>query len=261
MVAAMIIGAVLGAVSGGLQNAAKDIEYKETLTKLKQKSEDLTTNYTEAVRQAKAKSKESVEQLQANIADTKLARNINAGAAAKNVAMQEQIQSQQIAQLQVEAREAEGSAVQSVATSGVRLMTDSEGNVMNAGVYRTRQQAKRSLALAEAQRDLSRFQSVESARENYLNANMQIASYNKKIQYTRNELDRTLTLYRNEYKQAKAEYDEDIRYMENEGKTALILGGIGNILSGGMSGAAQGMNIYRQGDTYIWNRTSTGGAS
>lgn len=242
----LFIGLVGGLIAGAAKTYSDMVEYTETYNELNRKRNELTASYNQAVEQTKAQAAESEEAIRANIADTKLAQGIALGTAAHNAALQDQIAQQQMAQLQLEAREQRGAAVQSVATSGVRQFG-------NAQVYRTQRAYDRSIAVAERQRELSRFQSMESARANYYNADRQIASYDRQITYNQNELQRTLDRYETQYNQQKAAYDENIRYMDEEGWNLHVFNNVANILSFGATGASSGMSMYRQGQGYLWD--------
>lgn len=256
-----VVGAIIGAVAGlvgGFGNAiASDVEYKEKLKALEVKRSNLEASYNLAVNQTKAAAEESMAVLDANAAETKMSQGIGLRSSATNQAMQDAITTRQIAELQIEAAQARGAAVQDVALSGTRLMRDSEGNIVNPGAYNTARAADRSIAQAQAQRSLQRYQSLENARQNYYSADRQIASYGKQKELTRNELERTLKKYELAYQQEYSELTGEIGYMEDTswsgGWTMHWLSNVTNVLSLGMSGASQGLSTYKEGKGYLWD--------
>lgn len=216
MGALLVVGAAIGAAKGMMNAWNANEQYNETLNDLKQKRQDLEKQYNLGNEIAQNQADRSIRELEANKADTKLSQAVGLGTSAKNIALQEEIQNLQMAELQIQAADAKGSAIQGVATSGVRLMKDAEGNIINAGVRRTELASGRSIALAEAQRGLSRFQNFESARANYLSTSLQINAYQRKIAYTKDELAETLRKSKMLYDQQARDLDRDIAYMDSE---------------------------------------------
>lgn len=244
----LIIGGMLGAVKGGFNAIASNIQYDEKLKALNQKRSDLLADYNQSVAHANASANESITNLNANIMNTRFGRDMSLGTSARSIADQQTIAGMQIAELQVQAREAQGSAIQSVATSGVRRMTDSEGNVMNAPVFRTDRANERSLALERAKNSLSLGQSINQARASYIDSTMNIDAYKRQIQFTQNELARTLEKYELSFTQQNRDLTRDIDYMNGTGRRlqnwANFFGVATNIFSGFSSGIslANGIN-------------------
>lgn len=253
MGALIVIGAALGLAKGLGNVLAAQTEYEEKVSDLEQTQKELSAQFDNSVANAAADVEEANKRLEANIADTTVMRNERLGTSANSIAMQEQIQAQQIAELQLQAADARGAAIQDTATSGVRLMRDADGNVVNAGVYRAEKAGERSLSAAIAQRNLSRYQNIESARANYLQANMNLAAYQREIAYNGTvERDSTGKIiggtgkFGREYNAYKLTYDQ--QYNRNQKELDYIHSDeyqnrffwiqAGNLFSGIVGGAA-----------------------
>ena len=256
MVAALaIIGAAIG-MAGGIANSfAKQSEYDNTLFELKTKRDMLDQQYSLKKEQINAVAGENVAELETNIADANITRGANLSSSATNMVDQQRIANMQIAQLQVEAAEAKGAAVQDVAMSGTRLMTDENGNVINSGVFNTSRRAARAEEQAKAQAQINMRQSFASATANYTDATMRMQSYRRQIASTRSQLERDLASLDLNYNQQRYELSSDIEYMESDaGERQLRLSIISSILGGTMNGASSGLKLYSTGKEYgLWD--------
>ena len=251
MGALIAVGFLVGAAKGAVNAMASDNEYWSKINDLKQAQKDLTDSYENSVANAAAETEEANKKIQANIADTKLTQAVGLGTSAKNIALQEEIQNIQRAELEIQAAEAKGSAIQGVATSGVRLMRDADGNIMNAGVRRTELASDRSRLLARKQAEYSRFQNIENARANYLQSNLNLAAYQREIAYNGTVLrdaegnviggtgkfGRTYSTYKLSYDQQYRRNQKELNYLtSDEGKflhdASMVLGFFGSAIGG-----------------------------
>ena len=252
-----LIGAGVGLAKGVANAHARDVEYQEKLKDLKQKQTDLTETFNNTVFNAAADLEEANTELNARIADTTFMRDRNAGVASKTIVDQQAIADMEMADLQVEAAEAMGSAVQNVAMSGTRRMTDSEGNVMNAGVFKTEQKAASIIGKALAKNALSFYSSAEQAKSAYLQADMNIAAYQREIATNgtverdangniiggTGKFGRTYDTYKLTYDQNYRALDDDIKYMEGEGRTLNGISMFTDMVSGLFGGISWGANF------------------
>jgi len=252
MGALLVIGAAIGGIKAIVNANVAEAEYKEKLADLKQDQIDLTESFNDSVAKAAAETEEANKSVQANIADTKLTQAVGLGTSAKNIVLQEEIQNLQRAELELEAADARGSAIQSVATSGVRLMRDAEGNIVNAGVRRAELASDRSRVLAQKQAEYSRFQSIENARANYLQSSLNLAAYQREIAYNGTVLrdaegniiggtgkfGRTYGTYKLNYDQQYNRNQKEIDYMDSdEGWKDFRSAQLINIFAGMVGGA------------------------
>lgn len=249
------VGALLG-MAGGISNAfAMQSEYDNTLFELKVKRDMLDKQYDLKKQQINEVADESVAELNTNIAEENLARGITAGSSAKNMVDQQRVANMQMAELQVQAAEAKGAAVQDVALSGTRLMRDAEGNVYNAGAYSTARAAERSAAQAKAQIQINMRQSFSSAVANYTDSSLRMESYRRRINATKNQLERDLASLDLNYNQSRYELTSDIEYMQSDaGERQLRRSMIGAILGGTANGISSGLKLYSTGKEYkLWD--------
>lgn len=228
----IVAGALVGLAKGAIDAYSYAQEWDAKKKELETAQKNLQENYDLSVKQATEEAAEAETVLRANVADTKLAQGVGIRNAAHNAALQDQIAQQQMAELQISAREQQGAAVQNAAVSGVRQFG-------NAQAYRAGRAADRAMASAERQRELSRFQTLESARANYYNADRQIASYNRQIDYNSNELQRTLDRYETAYNQQYSANQKELDYMNSDEATFLgsmhMFFGVASSMLGGMT--------------------------
>ena len=249
------VGSALG-MMGGFANAfAMQSEYNETLAELLNKRQMLDEQYDLKKQQINEVADESVAELNTNIAEQNLARGITAGASAKNMVDQQRLANMQMAELQVQAAEAKGAAVQDVALSGTRLMRDAEGNVYNAGAYSTTRAAERSVAQAKAQMQINMRQSFASAVANYTDSSLRMESYKRRIAATKSQLERDLASLDLNYRQSRFELTSDIDYMESDtGERQLRRSMLGAIFGGAANGLSSSLKLYSTGKDYnLWD--------
>lgn len=159
-----------------------------------------------------------------------------------------EINAQQIATLLVQADQAEGAANQSVATSGFRN-TGSARNV----VVNTKSQNQSAIDQSRLQAKMSRTQTFSEALNNYTDANQQMESYQRQIQYTEEARLRSEEEINLKRKQNKDSYDlrggylaADLDYMNSQdAKDALAWSKAGSVLSGGLDGATSFYSIFK----------------
>ena len=249
------VGAVIGMVGGFANAFAMQSEYNETLAELINKRQMLDEQYDLKKQQINEVAKESVAELDANIGEENLARGITAGSSAKNMVDQQRLANMQMAELQVQAAEAKGAAVQDVALSGTRLMRDAEGNVYNAGAYSTIRAATRAEDQAKAQIQINTRQSFASAVANYTDSSLRMESYKRRIATTKSQLERDLASLDLNYRQSRFELTSDIDYMESSsGERQLTLSMLGAIFGGTANGLSSSLKLYSTGKDYkLWD--------
>lgn len=256
----LFAGLALGMAKGAYDAYSYSQQWDEKKKQLETDKKNLKDSFDLKVKNMAEELEEGNAKLQSDIQDAKYVRETNLRESASNVGLQEQINNLQMAELQVQQAEAVGSAVQGLATSGVRRLTATQddalgvrsGDVMNAGVFRTRQASERGIALARLQADLSRRQGIENARMNYLNATMNMESYrrqiaeNGKVKYDENgniiggtgKFGRAYSEYKLSYDQQASAYQEELDYMNSPEATRMgILNMFFSTLSGGIGGA------------------------
>ena len=254
LTALLIGGAAIGLGAGIAKAKSNNAQVEEKKKELQRKQEYLTKEYNAGVEALNNSADRAIAGLEANIADTQIMRDRAAGISSRNILDQQAVQDMQLAQLQVEATEAIGSSVQSVAMSGTRRMTDSEGNVMNAPVFATSQKAGASMALARAQASIQTKQSLDSANYNYLNATMQMESYGRQIENTRGELADKLNQMRVSYENQRDEIGYELSYM-NSGEFKRLQGwsNFFDIAGSTISGFSSGLDLFGKGQSYgLW---------
>lgn len=258
MITAMIIGGAIGLGAGLVKAYSNDVQTREKRKELERTKDRLTSEYNVSKELLNNSANRAIDNLNANIQDTTNMRDRAAGSAGRQIVDQQVLNGMQMAQLQVQAAEAQGSALQDVAMSGTRRMTDSEGNVMNAGAFVTRQRAADSIALARTQADIQTRQSLESANYSYTNANMQIRSYQRQIENTRGELADRLKQLQTSYDNQISEIDYDLNYMNSsEFKWIQGLTNAFDVLGSTFNGVTGGMDFWGTGQQYNWGRKST----
>jgi len=249
---------MVGLAVGGAKAYARKVEYDEKLKDLKQKQADLTETYKNTVFNAAADLEDANKALEANKADTALMRDNNARVASKTIIDQQAIADMEIADLQVEASEAIGSATQNLAMSGTRRMTDSKGNVMNSGVFVTAQKSSNAISKALARNALSFYSSAEQAKASYLQSDLNIAAYQRQIEengtVTRDEagnivggtgkFGRTYDTYKLTYDQNYRALDDDIKFMEGDGKKLNNIGMLTDIFGTAFGGITNVFKLF-----------------
>lgn len=242
----LTLGAVGGMVKGIANSIASDQEYNDKITELGQKKTDLETARSNAtdmynlnVANARGKAQDTIDSLTSTIGDVATSRDLSLRQGAGSLVQQQAILREQTAELQVSASDAQGSAIQANAVSGFR----NTGSATNARV-KSDILYSRAIAKSEAQRKLSLDQGYISAFNGYTNANMQISGYQRQIQYTRNELERTLGSYELNYRQTLDDIDvqkkrvqDDLDYANGFGRflhnTSMFLDMASSTISGG----------------------------
>ena len=261
-IAVAVIGAVAGFIGGFAKATAMSSEYSDTLWDLRQKSWNLDKQYELKTSQLKEAAADTIADNRAAIRNTQYVRDTNIGIAKGNVVDQQALADMQLAELQIQSAEAQGSATQDIALSGTRRMTATQdalgvkaGDTVNANALRTKTSADRSLEYSRAQAKLSTRQSVQQARESYINSTLAMESYRRQIDNTRSQLQRDLQALNLNYKQSKKELTDDIEYMESDaGYRRLAWNMISTILTGTSNGATAGMNLYSSGKQYnLWD--------
>ena len=259
---ALGIGAAIGLGSGILKAKSNSVELEEKKKELERKKQYLKNEYEDSKDYLNNSANRAIDNLNANIQDTTNMRDRAAGIAGRQIVDQQVLNDMQIAQLQVQSAEAQGSALQDVAMSGTRRMIgtgeDQVGKVVNAGVYATREKAGASLALARTQAKIQTRQSLESASYSYTNANMQIRSYQRQIENTRGELADRLKQLQTSYDDQVAELDYNLTYMDSdEFKRLQGWSTAFDILGSTFNGMTSALDFYGTGRQYNWGRKST----
>lgn len=272
MLGALLIGGtILGLGSGLAKAASNNAQVEEKKRELERKKQYLTSEYNAGVEALNNSADRAIAGLEANIADTQIMRDKAAGIAGRNIADQQTVQNMQLAQLQVEAAEAVGSAMQNLAMSGTRRLTATKddptgenavnagmgvkaGDVINAGVYSTARKAGASMALARAQAGIQMKQSLDSANYNYMNATMQMEAYGRKINDTRAELSDRLNQMKVSYENQRNELDYNLDYMNSdEFKRLQGWSNFFDIAGSTFRGFAGGLDLFGTGKSYsLW---------
>lgn len=229
-----IASAVAGltkAVVGGI-GRVRQIDAKKE--ELKNARDNLTKVYNQTVRHAEEETADRNAVIQTQIEQTGAAQEMARKQAGSNIAAQDLIYNAQIAQLQVQASQQEGSAVQGAATSGFRGREDLSGTI-GAAVRETKRSSNRSVEQAKLQARANRMQSYQSALDNYTSAEQQKALYAQQQKMNQRTLTRNLEAYRTDYGYKKGLYDKDIEYMDSKEYKWLTGLGIGaDLLSAGV---------------------------
>lgn len=249
-----------GAISGMFSMVNRGVQYNEKLRELQNQKTQLTDQYNLAVKQANAEAEDVIQQATDNIADARASRDISLGQNINTIVDQDRLANMQLAELQVQAAQSKGSAVQNVALSGTRLMQNEQGEIGNASVYATESANNRQLNYAKEQTKAQIRQSIGQAQQNYFSANMQIAAYERQKKYTKSALNRTLESLELQYNQQKENIDYDINYMTS-GKGQFMLGAsmIGDYFSGILNGFSSGLSLYNSGvSAGLWEPKTTG---
>ena len=255
----LFAGLALGLAKGAYDAYSYSQQWDEKKKQLERDQKNLKESFDLKVQNLAEDLEEGNTKLESDIRNVKYARETNLRNAASNAQLQDQINNLQMAELQVQQAEALGSAVQGLATSGVRRMTASQddafgvraGDVMNPGVFVTKQSTDRNIALARLQADLSRRQSMESARMNYLDATLNMESYRRQINENgtvirdengniiggTGEFGRAYREYKLSYDQQYNANQEELDYMNSDeatrrGTATMFL----NLLTAGFSG-------------------------
>ena len=142
---------------------------------------------------------------------TEAARDLGVQVAGRSTELADRVAASQIATLQVEASQSQGQAVQGVALSGFR----NTGSVLNI-ISDVSSKAQGAIRQAFLQRSTSRFSDYASARNNYLNANNQLALYQEQVKNNEAELQRTKERYTLTYNQQKEQLEREARNVQSD---------------------------------------------
>jgi len=211
LIAGAVVG-IIGAFTGGIGKIAnRAIQEKETKKELATAKSNLENSYSLSVKQLNETEQLEISQAIAN-------RDITLTQRAQGMEIQNQIYNEQQAELAVKASQAEGQAIQQVATSGFRD-TGSAMNVVNS----TNTAYDLAIAKQNNQIALEKYENYNTALNNYTNANMQLEQYKLQIQQKRESME-------HEYQTDLNAINDDINYMNSdEFKWAQAFGYIGDI--------------------------------
>ncbi len=241
-------GAFLGAIKGISDMNQRNAEYEDKLDDLNYQKNILDKQYSQAKESFNLSvehQKEQTERANAEIgmiADQTIAnRDTSIGQQVKAGAMQSQINSMQLATLNVQNQQAEGAANQQVATSGFRN-SGTAGNVRDNAQRSSQMSSKQ----ANLQVSMSNFQTYASALNTFTSANQQYDAYQRQMEMNNENLDDQLEELQLQMDQTTDMYDlqggyigSQIDYLKGEGKDALDQangwGFFGSILSGALS--------------------------
>ena len=222
---------------------------------LKTARKNLKTVYDENVSHAKDRTAVQNAYIQTQITQTAAAQEMARKQAGSNIASQDLIYNAQIAELQVQTKQQEGSAIQGAATSGFRGSSDLSGTI-GAAVRETNRAGSRAIEQAQLQARANRMQSYQSALNNYTSAEMQKALYSQQQQMNQKELTRTLESLKTEFDQKEAMYKADLDTQEDWKYKTLRYLGVGlDLTSTGIDATSK---IYSAGvDAKWWGTGST----
>ena len=243
-----LLGAALGAINGISQMNQRNAEYEDRLDELNYQKNILDKQYSQAQTSFNLSlnhQKEQTERANAEIgilADQTIAnRDTSIGQQAKAGAMQSQLNAMQLATLNVQNQQAEGTANQQVATSGFRN-SGTAGNVRDNAQRNSRLSTKQ----ANLQVSMSNFQTYASALNTFTSANQQYDAYQRQVALNNENLDDQLEEMQLQMDQTTEMYNlqggyigSQIDYLNGEGKNALDQangwGFFGSVLSGALS--------------------------
>lgn len=262
MLTALMIGG--GLLAGGLSIASsvskRNAQNKETKRQLDQQAENLriaqnnlTDSYNLNMRQAEEQVKQANDMINLQAGQTEAARDLGVQVAGRSTELADRVAASQIATLQVEASQNQGQAVQSVALSGFR----NTGSVLNI-ISDVSSKAQGAIRQALLQRSTSRFSDYASARNNYLNANNQLALYQQQVQNNEAELGRTKERYTLTYNQQKEQLAREARNVQSDqdfmnSSTYRWMQGIGyasDIFGGISTGVSTALGIQTAGTAF-----------
>ena len=244
-----IASAVAGLVGAGVRAYGTYKKNEAKRQELTDAKNQLTKVYNEQVTQAKARTKEKNDIIDTQIKQTQAAQETAVKQSSTGIAMQDVLYSAQIADLQIQASQGEGSAVQAAAVSGFRGDAELGGSI-GSGVRSTSRAAARAISQAQLQARANRLQSYNAARNSYTSAEDQKELYRLQQDYNNNELQRNLDSLQTDYDYQYTQLDDELTYM-NSSEFKLLTGlGIGADLLG--SAADAGTKVYEGGQKSKW---------
>jgi len=252
---AAIGGGILGLFSGwGNANARQD-EFDDKKEDLGRQEEVLDSNYSQAqssynlaTTNANAVAQENKDEYNL-LADEALAnRDTTLKQTATNGSEQSKINAMQLATLTVQSKQVEGSANQSVATSGFR----NSGTAMNL-VDNAKSSNADTIKQARMQSKLANSQTFTQAVNNYTSANQQIDAYQRRVELTESQLQRDLGKLDLQMDQTTDTYDlqggyltADIDYMNSDkAESALWWAKAGDFIGGAVDGASSVYSMFK----------------
>jgi len=199
MLGVLMIG---GMIAGGLKAYSRSVEYDEKLNDLKQKREDLKDTFNDSIANVAADLADANRKLEANIQDTTTMRDASARTSGKQLLNQQVLAEMDMADLQVQAADQMGSAMQNLAMSGTRRMVATResnvksengkydvvtgagqvGRVLNPQVFKTQGAVDSAISKARTQANISFFNNADQARMSYLNSTLNIKAYQREIE-------------------------------------------------------------------------------
>lgn len=248
-----LVGTILGLGTGIAGSIVND---KLSLEELKRNKNNLTASYNLGTAQAQESYNLSKRQqtqsynlgLNQAIANRNLALSQTAG----NMEVRNQINNIEMATLQTQARQAEGSAINQAAQSGLR----GTGSVFNA-YEQTRKNADTAMKSKRLEINLQNIQNYQSALNNYINSSQNIDQYKMNFRQAMESLD---TQYRQQteamklnYDQQMQDIDEGINYMKSPKYRALRALGVTSDIFGSFG------KVYESGiQADLWDRIGEG---
>lgn len=203
-----IASIAVAAVGNFVKGFGNQKKMEEANRQIQQARNNLKESYDLAKKQSEESYNLQKDQLEAtlnqNVAITRENQARGLGQNSESIATKDALQTAQIATIQVEASQAEGAALQSVATSGFRAT----GSAMNV-VSEANRKGNDAISQALLQRSFSIKQSYNDALNAYIGADQQVAQY--QLEY--NQRNASLDL---SYRQNQEQMDMDFRHRDQE---------------------------------------------
>lgn len=253
LIAAALIGAAVGGIAKGITGAvSRNAQFDEnmtnldrTISNLNRKSEDLKKVNRMNISHAMDETRDANAEIAANIANVKQVRDEKIASGARSMTSNDAINAAQAAQIQIQAHQAEGSALLRASGSGFRGM----GSNMNT-VENQKASGKAAVDSTLLQIKATRASSYDSLLATYTDAGRTMEAYQRQIALNNKALERRLESYRLNFDQNMAEINQSLKevigdrdWLDDEGRKLKNWGIFSDIFSGTMSGTENGLNI------------------
>lgn len=242
------IGAVMGAIGGGIsaynENQRRKEEARQTKNQIENAKTALTNEYNYNRTVLNNQYDRSVIDINSQIGAESASRDMNALASAASNVNADKNDRMQLENAIISGTQSRGALVQNAAVSGFR---NTEGTTTRRGIELGSERIENQIALSRENYNLSVSQRFLSARVSYLNSELRLESYRNQLARNENDFNLQSDYMQSQYQFQMDEYNDQITYysdviedIDSNGWFDVLTG----VITMGASGASSGADIW-----------------